>query len=718
MAEKDSFSENFFSIREVLKSVTSTNDMKKHSLKKLSDLINNKDFANIFYNEFFFETLNLVFEMITFNTEDEDVLSILKNVLKSGPSNQTYLLLYNSTKSCTYEDIKFHKLSLIFVEFLKNGLIGNYLEKACTDLKNKDEQALSTFVQNVISTPVVMSNVYQKYAFYQEFYPENFFHIVSDEIKNVIKTINTRMSQNKDSSIFPLSLLVEKISLNGYGKIFWKVHLKNISEEVLLNYILRKIYQQMLYRVEDYCMKATIEALVVQLFHPQQFEFFFGDLTKQQKIIQVLEGFILNRFYSDITPLKCILFSISSYHPNKSIFINMFTKALESWANRTFIKHRSFEHTFYICQVIMICAAMLKKDQQLIKSATEAIDQCLLTGLPHYLSASLDDLRQVGMVVAVTLASLIPREGDKLQMPYKDNQLTKDLLVLAEVSDEFNRLKDETQNENDSMENDGKKISSGMEEMMIDVDSDDDDFIPLQTLEKPRSKKKPSYLGECLEGLTSTEDAELATESLSVCEELIEKYKESKFLHKELCDVLLHLEDRFGFEKFEELRMRSMLKLLLVSPELIADFLSGEFYAANYNLKQRCDVLHVLTQGAQNLSALDHPTQGSDDVNNDNIEASEKSSDDWKAVVAKRIDKKTRRFCSAKRNVVESKNKLSKFIGWFFYPLMSNFDKSDITINLLGQDHFVLEKLLMSLSRILYYAHNTFTAGTSNYIYI
>ena len=505
----------------------------------------------------------------------------------------------------------------------------------------------------------------------------------------------------------------------------------------------KKILNQMIYKLDDYCFGPTVESLVLELSNHNLFEFFFGDLSKNQKVESLLlDKFLFNRYYSDITTLKNIIKYTSSLPQNQNIFLEFFSQLLSSWSNRSFIKYRSYEHSFYISQGVMLSYAALQRNKSLIEDVKATVDRCLMKGLPHYLGSSQDDLRQMGMVVAVTLVTLVPREGITLELPYKDCDVTRELLCLSVGDDEDDGVDGTsvhgcaTEQNEDGTEEESKEEGKKERVVIEELDSDDDeDLVPISGLPKLRSKKQPHYLGECLEGLVSTEDAELAEECLKACEKMVEKNKGVTALHKEMCGVLLRLQDSFSIEGFEEMRMRSMLKLLVVSPAIVAEFLSGEFYAPEYCLKHRCDILDVLVQGAQALSVpegerspegvgaiQDHTERSLRDT-----EKVEKSFDqmvisgesehsnhsDWRQVVAERIEKKTRRFGGGRSNkvFVEGHNRLAPVVGWFFYPLMKNFDRSDASINLLGPDHLVLQKLLMSLANILHHSHNILSAG-------
>ena len=61
----------------------------------------------------------------------------------------------------------------------------------------------------------------------------------------------------------------------------------------------------------------------------------------------------------------------------------------------------------------------------------------------------------------------------------------------------------------------------------------------------------------------------------------------------ELAKVLLHLSDQYYLDDFVSLRMSAMVSLAVCSPDLVAPYLTDEFYAPNFSLRQRMDILEV-----------------------------------------------------------------------------------------------------------------------------
>lgn len=61
----------------------------------------------------------------------------------------------------------------------------------------------------------------------------------------------------------------------------------------------------------------------------------------------------------------------------------------------------------------------------------------------------------------------------------------------------------------------------------------------------------------------------------------------------ELARVLLHLTDSYALSDFASLRHKALVALAVTCPSPTAHYLTSEFYAPNYTLRQRMDILEV-----------------------------------------------------------------------------------------------------------------------------
>ncbi|PNJ05044.1 TELO2 isoform 5, partial [Pongo abelii] len=146
----------------------------------------------------------------------------------------------------------------------------------------------------------------------------------------------------------------------------------------------------------------------------------------------------------------------------------------------------------------------------------------------------------------------------------------------------------------------------------------DDEFVPYDMSgdRELQSSKAPAYVRDCMEALTTSEDVERWEAALRALEGLV--YRSPTATRE------------------------------------VADYLTSQFYTLNYSLRQRMDILDVLTLAAQELSRPGclgrTPQTGSPSSNTQCLPEAAVSqpgsavASDWRVVVEERIRSKTRRL--------------------------------------------------------------------------
>lgn len=132
----------------------------------------------------------------------------------------------------------------------------------------------------------------------------------------------------------------------------------------------------------------------------------------------------------------------------------------------------------------------------------------------------------------------------------------------------------------------------------------------------------------------------------------------------ELCKILLALDDKYAIENFSFHRMSAMTELVIVNPKEVAGYLTHEFYEENYCLQHRIDILDVLTAASRLLSSIDK-------ANNDEPVQKElqqyEPSDNWRDIVDRRIESKTRRFTKVALQAIEIFERIISIIVFDYY---------------------------------------------------
>uniref|UniRef100_A0A3B5Q629 Telomere length regulation protein TEL2 homolog n=1 Tax=Xiphophorus maculatus TaxID=8083 RepID=A0A3B5Q629_XIPMA len=228
---------------------------------------------------------------------------------------------------------------------------------------------------------------------------------------------------------------------------------------------------------------------------------------------------------------------------------------------------------------------------------------------------------------------------------------------------------------------------------LVSYGRSDDDLPPYDMsgdVEASRAAP-PRYLRDCLEGTVQIS---------SLCSVLSVRFSLfGSFL-------LLHMEDKFSVSGFLVLRQAAMVALTAVDSVPVTQFLTTEFYSLNYSLRQRLDILEVLALAAQELSkpAADKITAAASEL----TPYQSNSAASWRQEVEKRIQNKTKRISkgSAQPRAGAAPNRYAPVAGYFFFPLLRNYDKPEVTFDLLGSDHLVLGRLIHTLGLFMHLAVN------------
>ena len=312
---------------------------------------------------------------------------------------------------------------------------------------------------------------------------------------------------------------------------------------------------------------------------------------------------------------------------------------------------------------------------------------------------------------------------DELMEAVKKIELTDESTVESSASINFQRL-------------------NGVGAVSPDEELDSDDDLEPYDLSNDDSQrvdvtgKAPKYIQECMEGLLNSQDdkdpSSNRTETcLKNCEALIRQAQADTMeeVGVEMARVLLHLADQFGAYNydFEELRLNALIACLVRAPKKVATYLTGEFYERNYSIRQRMDILEVLSNGAQELANLTVAESslwsekqksvlqnGKSSLEEESPSSSKKpgsktDAEHWSDVVKRRIDAKTKVISKGKTKaeLEQVANRFGTVAGYFFFPLLKMLDRPHATLYLLDKDYLLLGRLLYSLGVILYSAINT-----------
>ncbi|NXJ14326.1 TELO2 protein, partial [Odontophorus gujanensis] len=531
-----------------------------------------------------------------------------------------------------------------------------------------------------------------------------------------------------DCSVSFVSQILGKVCIRGRQKEILSVLVPHLTDLTKSDCIWQRICWRLVECVPDRWMEAVVLGFVQKAPGADVLSRLLGNLVVKNKKAQfvVTQKMLLLQYGYTTAVLQNLLGYLSLDSLRRALMIKVLQELLETWGSSSAVKHSPVEQQQYISKAILICLSHLKEPE--IESCRQELLMSMMEGVKCHLDSSLPQIRRLGMIVAESISSKITTDGPVLKFQYEEDDEArelKSLLVQAPLLSVLPDLPDNNRNENAEaalpavLESNGKSPTETTH-VMPDGDSDaeldsDDDLVPYDMSEDKELKKTkaPVYIRDCIEVLTGSEDLDKWEEAVKALEGLVRKNPAAaREVSVELAKILLHLEEKTCLEGFAELRQKAQVAVLTTDPIPVAQYLTSQFYSLNYSLRQRIDILDVLVLAARELSCPKaHGKTKHSGAQNPCIQLlpESDSSKDWRRIVDERIKSKTRRFAKGQSQVERPSgpNEFSSLAGHFFFPLIQNFDRPLATFDLLGEDHFVLGRLVHTLAVLMYLAVNT-----------
>ncbi|NXS62555.1 TELO2 protein, partial [Brachypteracias leptosomus] len=534
-----------------------------------------------------------------------------------------------------------------------------------------------------------------------------------------------------DCSISFVSHVLGKVCVQGRQKEILSVLVPHLTDLTKSDCIWQRICWRLVECVPDRWMEAVVIGFVQRAPGADVLSRLLGNLVVKNKKAQfvVTQKVLLLQYGHTTAVLQNLLGYLSLDSLRRALLIKVLQELLETWGSSSAVKHSPPEQQQYISKAILICLSHLKELE--IESCRQELLTVMMEGVKCHLDSNLPQIRRLGMIVAESISSKINTDGPVLKFQYEEDDEARELKSLLTQTPPLcvvPSLPNDDRNEKADavlpLVLESKKKSHTAAPVTPEEDSDaeldsDDDLVPYDMSEDKELKTKaPVYIRDCIEVLTGCEDVDKWEATLKALESLIRKNPAAtREVSVELAKILLHLEEKTYVEGFTELRQRAQVAVLTTDPIPVAKYLTSQFYSLNYSLRQRMDVLDVLVLAAQELSCpKSHGNtkhSGAQKPARIQLLPGNDSSKDWKVIVDERIKSKTRRFATGQSQVelASSPNEFSSVAGHFFFPLLQQFDRPLTTFDLLGEDHFVLGRLVHTLAVLMYLAVNTVTVA-------
>ncbi|XP_061823607.1 telomere length regulation protein TEL2 homolog [Nerophis lumbriciformis] len=631
-----------------------------------------------------------------------------------GPPEQALMVLMEGIGGLRLGSNLDHLIN-IMERFLQSGLMADLLWSYCLETGPSDSPQLrEALLARIAALPDLIANKL-RHKNKPAFLPQQYYPLLAAAMLTALERTCKALKDGTSCSLVFVSQTLGKLCAQGHSGLMLAVMCPRMSALTRTDMVWQRVCWKLLENVPQRWMESVLTGLLQAVRGPDALGRIIGNLVLTNKTAQfvITHKLLLLQYKYETRTLRVLLGYLAADKDRRLLLIQVLRSVSQAWANPSAVKHTPLEQQLYVSKTLLLCVRLLD-DAELQELRSELL-QCMLGGMQSHLDSNVVRVRHMGMVVGECLSSRMNINGTKLTFEYEPDEETQELLSLMTYDEpeldsedgiippqEITASPSTSQNisEKAPLENDADS----------ELDSDDELTPYDMSADKEINKvSPPRYLRDCLENMICSEEPERVELSLRVTEGLVRKNAfATKEISVQLTKVLLHMEDKYSINGFLALRQAIMVALVVTDCIPVTEYLTTEFYSLNYSLRQRLDILEVLAAAAQELSK---PTPGNTDptVATDLTPYSAKNTAAWQQIVEKRIQAKTKRISKGitKLPAQATPNRYSPVAGYFFFPLLRNYDKPQVTFDLLGNDHLVLGRLIHTLGLFMHLAVNT-----------
>ncbi|XP_033466669.1 telomere length regulation protein TEL2 homolog [Epinephelus lanceolatus] len=637
-----------------------------------------------------------------------------------GPPEQALLVLMEGIGELRTSTNLNHLVS-IALKFLQSGRLADLLWSYCLETGPSDSPQLrETLLGRIVALPDLTANRLHPNN-KPLFLPQQYYPLLAAEMLTALERTCQALKEGTDCSLTFMAQTLGKVCIQGHSGLVMAVMAPRLSACTRSDMVWQRVCWKLLENVPQRWMESVLTALVQAVAGPDALGRIIGNLVLRNKKAQfvITHKLLLLQYKYETQVLRIVLGYLAADRERRPLLIQVLRSVSQAWANPSAVKHTPLEQQLYVSKALLLSVSLLK-DSELQELRSELL-QCMLGGMQSHLDSSVVRIRRMGMVVGECLSARMDINKTKLKFEYDQDDETQELLSLMTpiTGDEPEA---EPENKVDSPQETKETAPSAanvssQNESKTDPDSDldsDDELTPYDMSGDQEMSKAspPRYLRDCLETLISSEDSMRVELSLRAAEGLVRKNVfATREISVQLTKVLLHMENKYSITGFLSLRQATMVALTVTDCIPVTQYLTTEFYSLNYSLRQRLDILEVLALAAQELSKpvseKRNPSIGVA-ASTDLTPYPGDNPVHWRQVVEKRIQSKTKRLSKGATQppAKATPNRYAPVAGHFFFPLLSNYDKPQVTFDLLGGDHLVLGRLIHTLGLLMHLAVN------------
>ncbi|XP_072312396.1 telomere length regulation protein TEL2 homolog [Eucyclogobius newberryi] len=638
-----------------------------------------------------------------------------------GPPEQALLVLMEGIGQLSPSSNLDHLLS-ITERFLQSGRLTDLLWSYCLGTGPSDSpQFREALLGRIVALPDHMANKLQLNNM-TLFLPQNYYPLLAQGMLTALERTCQALKGGSDCSLIFVAQTLGKVCIQGHSDLVMAVLAPHLSKHTLTDMVWQRVCWKLIENVPQRWIDSVLTRLVQAVSGPCALGRIIGNLIVSNKKAQFVmtHKMLLLQYKYETQVLRAVLGYLATDKERRPLLLQALRSICQAWANPSAVKHTPLEQQMYISKALLLSVGLLTDSE--LKELRSELLQCLLGGMQSHLDSSVVQIRRLGMVVGECLSSRMDINGTKLKFEYDADEETQELLSLMtptteddQDSEHPTRLvsPDLCQEKTSSIASQNQS-SSTKSDTIQDSDLDSDDELTPYDMscdQKLSQASPPRYLRDCLESLTSSDDATRVELSLNVAESLVQKNPfAAKEISVQMTKVLIHIENKFNIDNFLVLRQATMVALMVADCIPVTQYLTSEFYSLNYSLRQRLDILEVLALAAQELSKPINDRTESSISAVSTLDLTPYPGDNpehWRQVVEKRIQGKTKRLIKGSTQPLKATpNRYAPVAGHFFFPLLRNYDKPQVTFDLLGSDHLVLGRLIHTLGLFMHLALN------------
>ncbi|XP_069011881.1 telomere length regulation protein TEL2 homolog [Embiotoca jacksoni] len=640
-----------------------------------------------------------------------------------GPPEQALLVLMEAIGELRPTTNLDHLIS-ITERFLQSSRLADLLWSYCLGAAPSDSlQLREALLGRISALPDITANRLHRNN-KPLFLPQQYYPLLATEMLTALERTCLALRDGTDCSLMFVAQTLGKVCIQGHSDLVLAVMAPRLSVCTRSDMVWQRVCWKLLENVPQRCMESVLTGLVQAVSGPDALGRLIGNLVLTNKKAQfvITHKLLLLQYKYETQVLRTVVGYLAADRDRRPLLIQVLRSVSQTWANPSAVKHTPLEQQIYVSKALLLSVSLLKDSE--LKELRSDLLQCMLGGMQSHLDSSVVRIRRVGMVVGECLSSRMDINGTKLKFQYDQDEETCELLslmtpVTCNEPEPVNRVDSpsETNETVPSTQNVSRESKSAPHLSNTGQDSDldsDDELTPYDMSgdQKFSQASPPRYLRDCLETLISSTDAVRVELSLRAAESLVRRNAfAAREISVQMTKVLLHMEDKYSITDFLILRQATMVALTVTDCIPVIKYLTSEFYSLNYSLRQRLDILEILAIAAQELS---RPITDKKDPSISAASITELTpypGDNpvhWRQVVEKRIQSKTKRLSKGAAQPVAkaTPNRYAPVAGHFFFPLLRNYDKPQVTFDLLGSDHLLLGRLIHTLGLFMHQAVN------------